>query len=167
MDPYEALGIEKTASEEEIKSKFKDIIEEYTKNQDENAKQKIQTLRSAYDLIINESLYKEIRGLIENNNFVDAETKLNIINNTNSAEWNYLKGFLLVQKGWFESGLNYLTKAVELEPDNVEYLTSLNKLQSRVIDYAKKYANNNMKSNSNNMNPCGGNNNNNNNGGMC
>lgn len=166
MDPYEALGIEKTASEEEIKNKFKDILEEYTKNQDETTNQKVQTLRIAYDLIINGNLYSEIRELIDNNNFLDAETKLNIINNVNSAEWNYLKGFVLVQKGWFESGLSYLKKAAELEPDNIEYLSGLNKLQSRIIDYAKKYSKQNTTPNSNNMNACGSNNNSNN-GGMC
>lgn len=159
MDPYEALGIERTASEEEIKNKFKEIIEEYTHNQDDTSKQKIQTLRTAYDLIINEELYKEIRTLIDNNNFLDAETKLNILNNINSAEWNYLKGFVLVQKGWYESGLNYLTKAAELEPDNIEYLNGLNKLQARVIDYIKKYSQKNVQPNSNNVNACGGNNN--------
>lgn len=159
MDPYEALGIERTASEEEIKNKFKEIIEEYTHNQDDTSKQKIQTLRTAYDLIINEELYKEIRTLIDNNNFLDAETKLNILNNINSAEWNYLKGFVLVQKGWYESGLNYLTKAAELEPDNIEYLSGLNKLQARVIDYIKKYSQKNVQPNSNNVNACGGNNN--------
>ncbi|EHJ00150.1 MULTISPECIES: DnaJ domain-containing protein [unclassified Clostridium] len=159
MDPYEALGIERTASEEEIKSKFKEVIEEYAHNQDNTSEQKIQTLRTAYDLIINEELYKEIRALIDSNNFLDAETKLNILNNTNSAEWNYLKGFVLVQKGWYESGLNYLTKATQLEPDNIEYLSGLNKLQTRFIDYIKKYSQKNVQPNSNNVNACGGNNN--------
>ena len=40
MNPYEVLDIEKTASEEEIKNKFKDMLEEYIQNQDENTKQK-------------------------------------------------------------------------------------------------------------------------------
>lgn len=166
MDPYETLGIEKNASEEEIKNKYKEIIDEYTQNQDETTKQKIQMLRTSYDLIINGELYKEIRELIENKNFLDAETKLNIINNTNSAEWNYLKGFVLVQKGWFDSALNYLRKSAELEPTNVEYLDSLNKLQSRVIEYVKKYSQKNINPSTNNMNACGGGNSGNN-GGMC
>jgi curved DNA-binding protein CbpA len=167
VDPYEALGIERTASEEEVKNKFKEVLEEVTHTQDDMSKQKIQTLRTAYDLIINEELYKEIRELIEGNNFLDAETKLNILNNTNSAEWNYLKGFVLVQKGWYESGLNYVKKAVELEPDNIEYLSSLNKLQTRFIDYIKNYSQKNIQPNSNNMNACGGGNNNSGGGGAC
>lgn len=167
MDPYEVLCIEKNASEEEIKNKFKDMLEEYTKTQDETTKEKIQTLNAAYDLLINGKSYEEIRKSIEKNNFTEAEVKLNVINNTNSAEWNYLKGFIFVQKQWFESGLNYLKKAVELEPDNVEYLNSLNKLQTRVIDSITKYAKQNVRPNSNNMNACSGGNNSGNNGGMC
>lgn len=168
MDPYEILCVDKTASDEEIKSKFNDLIEQYTRTQDEVTRPKIQALNVAYDLVINGNTYKEIRGLIENNNFIEAEGKLNIINNISSAEWNYLQGFLSVQKGWFENGLNYLKKAVELEPSNIEYLNSLNKLQARVIDYVTKYTKQNSKTNSNNnMNACGGDSGSGKSGGMC
>lgn len=166
MDPYKVLDVDATASEEEIKDKFKHMLEEYSENQDEETKQKILMLSSAYEKIINGNLYKEIRDLIDNKNFAEAEAKLNFINNANSAEWNYLQGFISVQKGWFDSGLNYLKKSVQLEPDNYEYLNSLNKLQSRVIDYMKKYSDKKVKPNSNNMNACGGDNSNNN-GGIC
>lgn len=165
MDPYEVLDIDKTASEEEIKNKFKDMIEEYAQNQDEYAKQKVLVISAAYERIINGNSYKEIRDLIDSKNFLQAEAKLNLLNNPNSAEWNYLQGFVSVQKGWFETGLNYLKKSVELEPDNNEYLNNLNKLQTRVIDYMKKYTNKNVKLNSNNMNACAGDSNNN--SGMC
>lgn len=168
MNPYEVLGVEKTASEEEIKDKFKEMLDEYTRNEDETTKQKILNLSAAYELIINGNIYKEVRELIGNKNFSEAEAKLNLINNANSAEWNYLQGFISVQKGWFESGLNYLKKSIELDPGNVEYLNSLNKLQARVIDYVTKYASKNIKPNSNNVNACGGgNNSSNNSGGMC
>lgn len=166
MDPYKVLDIDKTASEEEVKNKFKYMIEEYSRNQGEQAKQKILRISAAYEKIINGTLYEEIRDLIDDKNFPEAEAKLNLINNANSAEWNYLQGFISVQKGWFDSGLNYLKKSVELDPDNYEYLNSLNKLQTRIIDYMKKYSDKKVKSNSNNMNACGGDNSNNN-GGMC
>ncbi|MFW2488984.1 J domain-containing protein [Clostridium chromiireducens] len=166
MNPYEVLDIDETASEDEIKNKFKSMLEEYSQNQDQNTRQKVLVISAAYERIINGNLYKEIRNLIDNKKFVEAEAKLNLINNANSAEWNYLQGFISVQKGWFDSGLNYLKKSVELEPNNNEYLDSLNKLQSRVIDYMKKYSNKDVKPNSNNMNACGGNDSGGN-GGMC
>ncbi|WP_238917513.1 J domain-containing protein [Clostridium sp. YIM B02555] len=165
MDPYKVLDIDETASQDEIRDKFKSMIEEYSEDQDETTRQKILSISAAYEKILNGDLYKEIRELIDKKNFVEAEAKLNLINNANSSEWNYLQGFISVQKGWFESGLNYLKKSVDLEPDNYEYLNSLNKLQSRMIDYMKKYSQKNVKANSNNMNACGGDNSNN--GGMC
>jgi molecular chaperone DnaJ len=156
LDPYEVLDIDKTASEEEIKNKFKEILEEYMQEQDESTKQKVLTLSAAYDLIVNGDLYKEIRNLIDNRNFIEAEAKLNLISKLNSAEWNYLQGFIAVQKGWFDSGLNYLKKSIELDPSNPEYLKSLNELQSRIIDYMKKYTDKNVKPNSNNTSACSG-----------
>lgn len=164
MNPYEILGIDKTASEDEIKEKYKYLVEEYTLNQDETTQEKLDELNKAYDILINSrNIYAEIRKLIENKNFPIAESKLNVINDRNNAEWNYLQGFVCVQKGWFETGLNYIRKALELDPGNTEYLSSMNTLQSRIIEYATKYANQGVRPAArNNMNACGGNN-----GGMC
>lgn len=169
MDPYEILGLQITASEDDIKERYKSLIDEYTKIQDEDMQDKINNLNLAYDLLINGNLYKEIRSLIENKNFIGAEAKLNITNDRASAEWNYLQGIIAVQKGWFESGLSYLRKAVEIDPTKSEYLDGLNTLQTRIIKYATQYKAQNIKPNSNNMNACGGNNNggNGSNGGMC
>lgn len=164
MDPYEILGIDRTASEDEIKEKYRELIEEYTLNQDETTEEKIEILNKAYDLLMNKNIYLEVRRLIEYKNFPIAESKLNMINDRNNAEWNYLEGFICVQKGWFETGLNYIKKALELDPENTEYLSSMNTLQSRIIEYASKYANQGVRpAAKNNMNACGGGNN----GGMC
>lgn len=165
MNPYEILGIDQNTSEEEIKEKYRKLVEEYTLNQDETTQEKIDNLNRAYDLLINsKNIYVEIRQLIEHKNFPLAESKLNVINDRNNAEWNYLEGFVCVQKGWFETGLNYIKKALELDPGNTEYLSSMNTLQSRIIEYATKYANQGVRPAArNNMNACGGGNN----GGMC
>lgn len=169
VNPYEVLGIDKNASQDEIKEKYRVMLEEYTLNQDETTEDKIQKLNDAYDMLVNGNLYREIRGLIERKNFAAAEARLNIANDRNNGEWNYLQSFVCVQKGWFETGLNYLRKAVELDPENTEYLSSLNTLQARVIEYATKYANmRTMPKNvggNNNMNACG--NSGGGNGGMC
>lgn len=165
MNPYDILGLDKNASEDEIKEKYKGLVEEYTLNQDETTEGKLAELNRAYDLLINsKDVYGEIRKLIENKNFPVAESKLNMINERNNAEWNYLEGFVCVQKGWFETGLNYIKKALELDPGNTEYLSSMKTLQARIVEYATKYANQGVRPAArNNMNACGGGNN----GGMC
>ncbi|WP_294153559.1 DnaJ domain-containing protein [uncultured Clostridium sp.] len=166
MNPYDILGIDANASEDDIKEKYKELVEEYTLNQDETTEGKLAEINKAYDLLINsKDVYAEIRKLIENKNFSIAESKLNMINDRNSAEWNYLEGFVCVQKGWFETGLNYIKKALELDPGNTEYLSSMKTLQARIIEYATKYAHQGVRPAArNNMNACGGGGNN---GGMC
>lgn len=165
LNPYYVLGLDDTASEDEIKERYKALVEEYTLNQDDTTQQKLEELNRAYDLLINaKNIYTEIRKLIENKNFPLAESKLNMVNDRNSAEWNYLEGFVCVQKGWFETGLNYIRKALELDPGNTEYMSSMNTLQARILEYATKYANQGVRPAArNNMNACGGGNN----GGMC
>ncbi|WP_294377901.1 J domain-containing protein [uncultured Clostridium sp.] len=165
MNPYEILEIDNTASPEEIRKKYQYLVEEYTLNQDETTQEKLEQLNKAYDMLINSNnMYAEIRKLIENKNFLLAESRLNMINDRTSAEWNYLEGFVCVQKGWFETGLNYIRKALELDPGNTEYMSSMNTLQSRILEYATKYANQGVRPTArNNMNACGGGNN----GGMC
>ena len=72
MNPYEILGIDKTASEDEIKEKYKYLVEEYTLNQDETTQEKLDKLNKAYDLLMNSrNIYAEIRKLIENKNFLE------------------------------------------------------------------------------------------------
>ena len=101
MNPYEILGIEENASEDEIKEKYQSLAEEYTLNQDETTQEKLEELNRAYDLLMNsKNIYAEIRKLIEIKNFPLAESKLNMINERDNAEWNYLEGFICVQKGW-------------------------------------------------------------------
>lgn len=168
MDPYKVLGVGRNATEDEIKQRYGELIEEYTMNQDANSGAKIDLLNQAYDILISRNIYFEIRQYIENKNFPLAESKLNMINDRTSAEWNYLEGFVCVQKGWFELALNYIKKAVELDPDNPEYRSSLNTLQSRIFEYATRYATTRgvKPAANNNMNGCGGNSGGGN-GGMC
>ncbi|MGN0144190.1 MAG: DnaJ domain-containing protein [Clostridium sp.] len=165
MNPYEILGIDKTASEDEIAKKYKELVENYTLNQDDTTQEKLIELNKAYDMLINKNIYIEIRKLIESKNFALAESKLNMLNARDDAEWNYLEGFVCVKKGWFETGLNYIKRALELDPGNTEYLSSMKTLQARIIEYATKYATQRVRPMArNNMNACGGGGNN---GGMC
>ena len=166
MNPYEILGIDKTATDDEIREKYKILIEEYTLNQDETTQDKIDELNKAYDMLINKNIYIEIRKLIETKNFALAESKLNMLNARDDAEWNYLEGFVCVKKGWFDTGLNYIKRALELDPGNTEYMSSMKTLEARILEYATKYAKQGVKPMArNNVNACGGGGGNN--GGMC
>ena len=56
MNPYEILGIDKTATDDEIREKYRMLIEEYTLNQDETTQDKIDELNKAYDMLINKNI---------------------------------------------------------------------------------------------------------------
>lgn len=165
MNPYEILNLEKDADEEKIKERYKNLLDEYNENKENFTLEYLQNLNFAYDSLITKNIYTEIRKLIENKNFPLAESKLNLIDDKTSAEWNYLQGFVSVNKGWFETAVNYLNKAIALDPENSEYLESLNTLKSRIMQYALNYRKINNSSKQNNQSPCSGGNNKNQ--GMC
>ncbi|WP_244832898.1 J domain-containing protein [Clostridium sp. BJN0001] len=163
MNPYEILNLENDADEEQIKERYKNLLDEYNDNKENFTLEYLENLNFAYDALITKNIYTEIRKLIENKNFPMAESKLNLVDDKDNAEWNYLKGFVSVNRGWFETAVNYLNKAIELDPENAEYIESLNTLKSRIMQYALNYTKFNTKQQSN-MNPCSGGNNNQ---GMC
>ena len=162
MDPYKVLGIHQNSSEEEVKNAYKKIVSEYSLTKYENtqneplAKEILADANASYELLINKNIYKEIRALIDNKNFIVAETKLNLIDDRTSPEWNYLSGFVFLSKGWFDSAVYHLTTAIELNPDNLEYMDSLNTLKTRASEFANYYKQKNVTPNSNNMSACGG-----------
>lgn len=181
MDPYKVLGVSPNASKEEIKRAYKSILDEYSlanSSIDSRplAEEVINEANLAYDVLVNGGIYKEIRSFIDNNNISIAESKLNLLDLKDSAEWNYLMGFVYFKKGWFDMGIQHVVKSTELDPSNKEYAETLSTLRSRsgeIINYYKQnnYQNPipnqaNPQNASNNMNMCGGGNSSGG-GGMC
>ena len=82
--------------------------------------------------------FQEIRRSIQSGNYAFAESKLNSINNRN-AEWHFLYGAVLVNKGWFDSGLEHMNTAVSMDPNNLEYRQGLNSLRQRSNGYSNPY----------------------------
>lgn len=163
MNPYKILGIRPNASKDEIELAYKNIIESNNLNANSDnpveflTEDKLSKVNDAFRTLINERRLKEIRDLIESEQFLAAETELNLISDRNNAEWNYLKGFVMLKKGWFSSGVNHLKTAVELNPDNEEYKETMQLLSRKVnqirANYSKVAAQNTPQ---NDMDICGG-----------
>lgn len=163
MNPYKILGIRPNASKDEIEIAYKNIIESNNLNANSDnpveflTEEKLSKVNEAFNLLTNERKLKEIRDLIESEHFLAAETELNLISDKNNAEWNYLKGFVMLKKGWLSAGANHLKTAVELNPDNEEYKETIHLLSRKMnqikANYARMAAQNN---NQNDMNLCGG-----------
>jgi hypothetical protein len=120
--------------------------------------EKLSKVNHAFYTLTSEIKLKEIRDLIESEQFLAAETELNLITDKNNAEWNYLKGFVLLKKGWFQAGVTHLKAAAELNPSNSEYQEALmviaKKVKQMKVNYAKATRYNSANSSNNSM--CGG-----------
>ena len=168
MNPYEVLGLKPGASQEEIKKAYRNLIKQYHPDQygdnplKDLAEEKMREINTAYDMLTKNSgasnntsysssgstnsynnsndsyAFSEIRRLIQSRNLAEAERRLNSIQNRN-AEWNFLYGVLLTNKGWFDAGLNHIQTAVNMDPNNFEYRQTLNSLHQRTSSYSGNY----------------------------
>ena len=154
MDPYKVLGILPHSTKKEVKEAYANIVETYNTNdlQDDSVKsfytEKLNEANEAYRIIDHNFACEEVRDLIDCDDFIAAEAKLNLASDVSSAEWNYLKGILLLKKGWIDSGVNYIKQATTLNPYNSEYTDALNKLNQKVGSYKSNF--NNINNNQNN-----------------
>jgi hypothetical protein len=163
MNPYKVLGIRPNASKDEIEIAYKNIIESNNINANSDnpveflTEEKLSKVNQAFYTLTSEIKLKEIRDLIESEQFLAAETELNLITDKNNAEWNYLKGFVLLKKGWFSAGVTHLKTAVELNPENEEYRQTMQLLSRKLNQIKSNYARVAAQNNSqNNMDLCGG-----------
>ena len=150
-DPYEVLGIPRTATDDEVKTAYRNMARKYhPDNYTDNplsdlAQEKMQEINEAYDTIVRArqggghadggyqnggyrapnggpSRYRDIRQMIMQNRLMDAEMLLDgIPAASRDAEWNYLKGSVLYKKGWLEEAYNHFATACRMDPDNMEY----------------------------------------------
>lgn len=169
MDPYKILGTFPHASSKEVKEAYENLVQTYNSDEveDESVKalylEKLNEANEAYRLITLNIACQEVRDLIENDDFITAESKLNLTQDESSAEWNYLMGVLMLKKGWVESGVNHIKKASNLNPYNNEYINTMKTLNQNV----KTQRNNVNMQQRNNQGLCNNGGNNGNKNGLC
>ncbi|MBQ7921946.1 MAG: J domain-containing protein [Clostridia bacterium] len=84
--------------------------------------------------------FAEIREMIRNGRYVEAELKIDATPaGDRGAEWNYLKGCLLVQRGYYYDALKYIEVACYLDPNNAEYREAKNRMNVRSSSYGSPY----------------------------
>ena len=82
--------------------------------------------------------FQEVRNYVNSRNYSAAENTLNSINDRN-AEWNFLYGIVMINKGWFDSGYSHIGKAVQMDPNNFEYRQTFNSLNKQANNYSNQY----------------------------
>lgn len=162
MNPYEVLGIKEGASEEEIKKAYRDQVKKYHPDQYQDnplsklAEEKLREVNEAYDLLTKNSnagrnfngqrntqswdnqnhgdFFNLIRSHINRGNISVAENMLDGSNDRN-AQWYFLKGLIFLRKGWYDEARNHIQNAVNMDPNNMEYRSALNKLSTANGNY--------------------------------
>lgn len=165
MNPYEVLGLKPGASEQEIKNAYRQLVKKYHPDQYNNnplqelAKSKLTEINSAYDMLTrssnknynsNNNSYSSNTGSHQVSDLAEARAQLSkknyraaweILNGCNdkNAEWYFLTGVLQMNKGWYDSALNNIRIATNMNPNNTEYKNTLNQFQARSKSYSNPY----------------------------
>lgn len=145
MNPYEVLGLDRSADISQVKAAYKNLAGKYRLSnfaegtmEYEYAKKKMDEINRAYDEIIMQcddssysnqnnasydySGFADIRKMIDSGRLDDAEMLLEGVSpKSRSAEWYYLKGQLLKKRGWLEKSYENFEKAYRMNPGNFEY----------------------------------------------
>ncbi len=163
-DPYKVLGVSRDASDEDIKKAYRELARKYHPDNyvgnplADLVEEKMKEVNEAYDQIQKERAsgashtsgagqsgsswgeYAKVRELINDNRYADAELILDAVAQANrNAEWNFLKGCVLIKRGWYYDAQKHLETACYLDPTNSEYRTVLNRIKQASGNYGGGY----------------------------
>ena len=166
-NPYEVLGITPSATNEELKTAYRTLAKKYHPDNYTDsamasyAEEKMKEINEAYDEILrirtnqqtssgtsytsdpfdkHSATYKLIRETMNRGDYNTAEMMLNdIIKDERSAEWYYLKGCILANRGYFFDALKNLDTACTMAPDNQEYAQARDRLRQTSNTYGNTY----------------------------
>lgn len=166
-DPYKVLGVSRDATDDEVKKAYRDLARKYHPDNYVNnplsdlVEEKMKEINEAYDTIQKErasahtssdgssysssaySDYSKVRELINERRYSEAELILDAVGQNNrGAEWNFLKGCVLIQRGWYYDAQKYLETACYLDPTNIEYKNTLDHIKQSTAGYGQNYRSN-------------------------
>lgn len=147
-NPYEILGVSESATDDEIKEAYRALAKKYHPDRyiddglKEMATEKMQQINEAYDAIKDmragknstysgsytgstqsgNGTFAEIRRLINTGQYTAADAALERIpQDKRDAEWHFLRGCVLLRRGWYHDATKYFDTACRMDPYNQEY----------------------------------------------
>ncbi|HIX65908.1 MAG TPA: DnaJ domain-containing protein [Candidatus Anaerotruncus excrementipullorum] len=153
-DPYKVLGVSPNATDEQVKSAYRELAKKYHPDNYANnpladlAQEKMQEINQAYDTIMAQrkrgggggyqssgpsaggySQFSDIRRLINAGRIAEAQELLDGVAAANrDAEWYFLKGSIYYSRGWLDDALQCFQRACSMNPQNTEYSAAYNQL---------------------------------------
>ncbi len=149
-DPYKVLGVEPTATDDEVKKAYRELARKYHPDNYVNtpladlAGEKMKEINEAYETVqkirkeqaergssynsdynggySGNTNFADIRSCIAARDFYEAGIRLDSVPlGERNAEWYYLKGFVFRAKGWYFEASKYFDTACRMDPGNAEY----------------------------------------------
>ncbi len=75
--------------------------------------------------------FSDVRRMVTEGRISHAEEILNgVPTSMRDAEWHFLKGSVYYKRGWLEDAMNCFHRAVQMDPNNVEYRGVLNRMMN-------------------------------------
>lgn len=165
-DPYTVLGVARDATDEEIKKAYRALARKYhpdnytDSNLADVAEEKMKEVNEAYDAIqkmrasgssgqYNSGSYSggtgsaefaQVRQLFNLGQFSEAELILDATPiSQRGAEWNFLKGCVLLKRGFIFDAQRYIETACYLDPSNPEYKAARQQIRNNASAYGSTY----------------------------
>ncbi len=151
-NPYEVLGVHPGATEEEIKTAYRNLAKKYHPDKYDGtdladlANEKMKEINEAYDTIMKKgasssgyasgsysgsSDFQNIRNMIVGGSIDEAQRALmGYPEQMRNAEWYYLMGVVYQRKGWFEQASSYFASANRMDPSNPEYSNAYQQMRN-------------------------------------
>ena len=157
-NPYEILGVSESATDEEIKEAYRKLAKKYHPDRyvddglKELATEKMQQINEAYDTIKDmragkgtgsyggtntgtgagsNSNFAAIRTMINSGMYSAAEEALDKVPaDKRDAEWNFLRGCVLLRRGWYHDATKHFDTACRMDPYNQEYRAARLKMET-------------------------------------
>ena len=87
--------------------------------------------------------YNHVRTLINDSRYSEAEIILDATpQSARDAEWNFLKGCVLMQRGYYFDAQRYIEIACNMDPSNAEYRNAKETIRANAASYGRTYRTN-------------------------
>ncbi|MCH5158823.1 MAG: hypothetical protein J1F33_06475 [Clostridiales bacterium] len=143
-DPYALLGLTRDADHELIRKRYKELHAEYSEQRFKPGKEgnvgarKLQELEEAWSVISSEidgatknhgnaPDYGKIDELIRAGKYNEAQDLLDSITDR-KGEWHYMQSIVFYKRDWLTESKAQLEMAIQDDPTNPKYRSSLEKL---------------------------------------